>query len=94
VTGTRVALGATRADILWMIMRQGSGTAVSGLGLGVVAGLFLSRGLRTTLFSVLPADPWTLARALALLGMTVVAACNLPARRAASVHPARALEHS
>jgi putative ABC transport system permease protein len=89
--GVRVALGATRADVLRLIVGQGIGLAVVGGALGLAGALATTRVLRSLLYGVAPSDPATLVSIVALLVAAVIVASWLPARRAASVHPAEAL---
>jgi ABC-type antimicrobial peptide transport system permease subunit len=89
--GVRVALGATRGDILRMVVGQGVGIAVAGAVCGLVAALGATRVLRSLLFGVAPSDPVTFAAIAALLVGVVVVASWVPARRAASIPPLRAL---
>jgi len=88
--GVRVALGATRGDIQRMVVGQGVGIAVAGAVCGLVAALGATRVLRSLLFGVAPSDPVTFAAIAALL-VGVVVASWVPARRAASIPPLRAL---
>jgi putative ABC transport system permease protein len=89
--GTRVALGASRADIVRLVMREGGVIALAGLIVGVTAGVLAARSLSAVLFGVPPSDPWSMTAAAVLLGVTAMAACYLPARRASRVDPARTL---
>jgi predicted permease len=89
--GTRVALGATRGDIVWLVMRQGAVIAVLGTILGLGAGLMTGRFFAAMLYGVSTYDPMTLAVASIVLIGTTLAACYIPARRAASIDPARTL---
>jgi putative ABC transport system permease protein len=89
--GTRVALGATTGDIVWLVMRQGATIACVGTVLGLAAGLAAARSLASILFGVSASDPATLALAAGSLIVTTMAACYLPARRASLVDPARTL---
>ena len=89
--GTRVALGASRGDIVRLMMRQGAAMTIVGLVGGVAGGLVAARSLSVILYGVPPSDPIALSAATALLAMTALAACYLPARRAARVDPARTL---
>jgi len=89
--GTRIALGATKRDILWLVMRQGAGIALLGSAIGVGAGAAAARLLRSMVFDVSLYDPATLAISTAILVATTLAACYFPARRAARVDPAVAL---
>lgn len=89
--GTRMALGASRADITWTIMRQGGTIAAVGLGLGLAAGLGMARSLDAMLYGVTAADPVTLVGAVVVLALATLGACYVPARRAARVDAARTL---
>ncbi|MEO8678628.1 MAG: ABC transporter permease [Vicinamibacterales bacterium] len=89
--GTRVALGASRGDIIRLMMRQGAVMTLVGLVAGVAGGLAAARSLSVVLYGVPPSDPIALSAAAALLSATALAACYLPARRAARVDPAQTL---
>jgi ABC-type antimicrobial peptide transport system permease subunit len=89
--GTRVALGADRGAIVRLVMRQGALITAVGLVAGLAIGLAAARGLSSILFGVPPWDPMTLALAAAVLVLAAMAACYLPARRAAGIDPARTL---
>jgi putative ABC transport system permease protein len=89
--GTRIALGATRRDILWLVMREGALIAAGGTIAGLLIGLAATRSLASILYGVSASDPATLSVAAGVLVTTIMAACYLPARRAASVDPARTL---
>lgn len=89
--GTRVALGASRGDIVGLVMRQGGTITLAGLVIGLAGGLVSARGLSAVLFGVPPFDPISVAGAAAVLGAAATVACYLPARRAARVDPARTL---
>jgi len=92
--GTRIALGASRADILWLVMKRGA--VIAGLGCGIGAGIALvvTRWLSSMLYGVSASDPMTLILATIVLTVTVLAACCLPARRAAAIDPAKILAES
>ncbi len=89
--GIRAALGATRQAILQQVLGEGLRLTVVGLVLGGVGALALSRVLRGLLFGIAPHDPATFVGVALLLAVTALAACWLPARRAASVPPAEVL---
>ncbi|MDB6026279.1 MAG: hypothetical protein JWM68_2502 [Verrucomicrobiales bacterium] len=89
--GIRMALGAPRSNVLWLVFRQGMKLAIIGVGLGVIAALGLSRFMTSFLFEVTPTDPLTFF-GIALLLFTIASiACWLPARRATKVDPMVAL---
>jgi putative ABC transport system permease protein len=89
--GTRVALGATRGDILWLIMRQGASIALAGAVIGIGAGVLAARSLTSLLYDVAPWDPVSIVWATFVLIVAVLAACYMPARRAAAVDPVKTL---
>jgi putative ABC transport system permease protein len=91
--GIRAALGASGADILQLILRQGLRLALLGVALGLVAALALTRLVKTLLFEMSATDPLTFgALTLLLLGVALLA-CWIPARRAANVDPLVALRY-
>ena len=85
--GTRLALGASPADLTRLVLRQASLIALVGLAVGTFATLILARALSSLLFGVPPWDPVALASAAGLLALATLAASYLPARRAARVDP-------
>jgi predicted permease len=89
--GIRVALGAPKGRILWMTLRSGIRMAILGLAVGVGGGLALTRVMRSLLYGVSPWDPGVFSLAALILATAVMAAAYLPARRAASLDPARVL---
>jgi putative ABC transport system permease protein len=91
--GIRVALGAQRRDILNLILGQGIKAALAGVGVGLIAGLALTRLMASLLFGVKPTDVFTFAIVGAMLLVVAMAACYIPARRAMGVDPLTALRH-
>ncbi|HUQ81383.1 MAG TPA: ABC transporter permease [Gemmatimonadaceae bacterium] len=89
--GTRIALGATRTNILWLVLQQGAVIALVGTVVGLATGLATTRFLSSIMYGVSGSDPLTLAGAVVLLVITIMLACYVPARRAASVDPAKTL---
>ena len=89
--GVRVAIGATSGQVLMMVVRQGAVLAAAGIAIGLVGAFALTRLLRGMLFEVTPFDPATFVTALLVLFAAAIVACWVPARRAASVDPVRAL---
>ncbi len=89
--GVRMTLGATRSQVVGLVLRQASTLGLIGVGIGLVASIWLTRFLRDLLYGVKPTDlPTMIGVALFLLGVALVAGW-LPARRAARVDPAIAM---
>jgi putative ABC transport system permease protein len=86
--GIRMAVGATRRNVMALVLREGGLTALAGAATGVVAALVASRYIKDVLFDVAPTDPATYAGIALLLLATVVVAIAIPARRAARIPPA------
>jgi macrolide transport system ATP-binding/permease protein len=91
--GVRMALGARGGDILRMVVGQGLVLVVVGVGVGAAAALALTRPVSTLLYSVNAADPLIYAGVAAVLVMTALVACYVPARRAMKVDPLVALRY-
>jgi predicted permease len=89
--GTRLALGASRASIVVLVMRQATVIAGVGLGVGVVTGLAAAHALSSLLFGVPPWDPVALGAAALVLTAVALGASYLPARQAARVDPVSTL---
>jgi len=89
--GIRVALGATRRDIMTLVLGHGLKMTLAGVALGLVAAFGLTRLIRTMLYGVGATDPATFAIIALLLTIVAVVACYLPARRASRVDPMIAL---
>jgi putative ABC transport system permease protein len=85
--GVRMALGAQRGEILRMVLRHGMVLIAAGICIGVLASFGLTRFLKSQIWGVSATDPWTFGAVAALVVITGLAACLLPARRAASVDP-------
>jgi putative ABC transport system permease protein len=91
--GIRSALGATKRDLLELVLRQGLYLTLIGLVAGIILSLGLTRLLRSLLFGVSPTDVVTFAAVIMLLVITAVLACFIPARSAANVDPMTALRY-
>jgi putative ABC transport system permease protein len=89
--GIRMALGAPRAGVLGMVLKEGLVLVVVGLVIGMAGALALTHVLQTLLFEVQPTDSLTFLAVSTVLVMVAVLACLLPAKRAASVDPMVAL---
>jgi predicted permease len=91
--GIRMALGAERAAVLWMVLREVTVMAVAGIVVGVPVALGLSRFVQSQLFGLSPTDPITLATAAFTLTLVALFAGYIPARRATLVDPMLALRY-
>jgi len=89
--GIRMALGAMPVDVLALVMRQAVLQTVVAIAAGLVLALLVGRVLASALFNVSPADPLVLGTCAAILTVTTLLACWLPARRATRVNPVEAL---
>jgi predicted permease len=91
--GLRMALGAPQRVVLWMVLREVFLLFGLGLAIGIPCTYALSRYVSSQLFGVKPTDIWTAAAALLILGMVAFVAGFLPARRASTIDPIRALRY-
>jgi putative ABC transport system permease protein len=89
--GIRLALGASRGQVLALTLRQGMTLTAIGVAIGLTAALLAARGIETWLFQTRATDPLTIAAAAALLGVAALVASYVPARRAAGADPLVAL---
>ncbi len=89
--GLRVALGSQPGQVLWLFLRQVGWLAVLGISLGIPLALAGGRFIGTLLFGVSPQDALLIGSAAAVMLLVSVAACLLPARRAARLDPLVAL---
>jgi putative ABC transport system permease protein len=89
--GIRFALGASRGDVLRLVLGQGAVLVGIGLAAGLLGAFVASRALRSVLYDVAPLDPAALISALLTLSLVALIACFLPARRASLVDPIEAL---
>ena len=91
--GIRIALGADRAEVLGLVIRQAMALVAIGLGIGLVAALASTRALSSLLFGVKPLDVPTFAAAAIVLMLVALLAAYLPARSAMKVDPLVALRY-
>ena len=91
--GVRMSLGATRRDVLLLILRQGMSLALVGSMAGIVGALLLSRLMRKLLYGVQPTDPATFLAVATGLALVAIVACYIPARRAMRINPMTALRY-
>ncbi|HYK21726.1 MAG TPA: FtsX-like permease family protein, partial [Pyrinomonadaceae bacterium] len=91
--GLRMALGATRSNILLLVLRKGMGLTLLGVVIGLAVALGATRLMSSLLFGVKAADPLTFTAVPLLLALVALLACYLPARRATKVDPLVALRY-
>jgi len=91
--GVRIAMGAQRSEVFRLVLAQGATMAALGAAVGLVAALALTRLMGTMLYAISAADPLTYLCVVVLLFLVSMAACWLPARRAAGMNPVDALRH-
>jgi putative ABC transport system permease protein len=89
--GTRMALGASKLDVLKVFLRQGLALTTAGLCVGITGAFVLSRWLTSLLFGVTPTDPFTLVAVSLVLLVVAGIASYVPARRATALDPMAAI---
>jgi len=89
--GIRLALGASRGDVMSQVVGEGIRLAAAGIGVGVLVALAVTRLLTALLYGVGATDPTTFVGVVALLAVVSLVASYLPARRAAKLDPLVAL---
>jgi len=88
-----MALGATKSQVLKLVLSQGMKLTLAGVAIGLGASLVMTRLMGSLLFNMSPTDPVTLSAVALILALVALVACYLPARRAARVDPMIALKH-
>jgi putative ABC transport system permease protein len=91
--GVRMALGASPAEVMGLVLRQGFTLTLFGMVFGLLAAAGVTRGLASILMNVKPSDPFTFIAVAALFSLVALAACYIPARRASRVDPMVALRY-
>jgi predicted permease len=91
--GMRMALGATRGDIVSLILKQGLGMTLTGIAVGLAGAFALTRLFKSLLVGVSATDGVSFAATTLLLVLVALAACYLPARRASRIDPLQALRN-
>jgi ABC-type lipoprotein release transport system permease subunit len=89
--GVRMALGARRSQVVWMVMRESLWMVAAGVGAGIPLAILTGRGLTSALYGIKAWDPASFGLAIVGLAVVAVAATAIPATRAASVNPTTAL---
>jgi putative ABC transport system permease protein len=91
--GVRIAVGAARLDVMWLVLGQVLRLTAAGLAIGIAASLAVGGAMRRLLFEVRPSDPVTLTAVTIVLGSVALVAGWLPAWRASRVDPVDALRY-
>ena len=91
--GVRMALGAQRSDVLWLVMKEGAKFSAGGIALGVGGAFFVARLLSSQLYGVSPMDALTYVSVAVTVAIVTLAACYIPARRAMAIDPIIALRY-
>lgn len=91
--GIRMALGAPRGGVVWMVLRQAFVLAIVGLAIGLPAAFATSKFVESFLFGMKPNDPIAIGTAVAVLVTAAILAGYVPARRASRIDPMAALRH-
>jgi ABC-type antimicrobial peptide transport system permease subunit len=91
--GVRMAIGASPADVLRLVVRESLATTTAGLTIGLGLATLLGWGLRAAIYQISPLDPVTLGAVTGILAISSFTASILPARRAANVLPMTALRN-
>jgi putative ABC transport system permease protein len=85
--GIRLALGASRQDVFWLVIREGATLCVAGIAIGVAGAMALTRWLSSELHGISPTDPATYGAVVFAVSIVTLAACYVPTRRAMGVDP-------
>ena len=91
--GIRIALGAQRRDVLWLVMKEGAKFSFAGIVLGLAGAFLVSRLLSSELFGITPMDPITYIGVAGVMTVVTLLACYIPTRRAMRVDPLIALRY-
>ena len=91
--GVRMALGAQRRDVLWLVMKEGAKFAAGGIALGLAGAFLVARLLSSQLYGISPMDFITYISVAILVAIVTLAACYVPARRAMAIDPIIALRY-
>ncbi|HZQ19093.1 MAG TPA: ABC transporter permease [Terriglobales bacterium] len=89
--GVRIALGAQRRDVLWLVLKEGAKFTMTGIALGLIGAFVVTRWLSSELYGVGAVDPLTYGCVAGIMAFVTMLACYVPARRAMEVDPLVAL---
>jgi predicted permease len=89
--GIRIALGAQRRDVFWLVIKDGARLCVTGIAIGVLGAFGITRWLSSELYGVSPTDPLTYVAVVIAVAAVTLTACYVPTRRAMAVDPMIAL---
>ena len=85
--GIRVALGAQRRDVFWLVIKEGAMLCAAGIAVGTVSAIVLTRWLSSELHGISPTDPATYVAVAVVMSLVTLMACYVPTRRAMGVDP-------
>jgi putative ABC transport system permease protein len=91
--GLRIALGAQRGDVLYLIMKEGAKFSLAGIAVGLIGALLVTRLMSSELYGVSPFDPLTYVGVAVVMAAVTLLACYIPTRRAMRVDPMVALRY-
>jgi len=91
--GVRMALGAQRSDVLWLVIKEGAKFSATGIALGLAGAFSLGRLLSSQLYGISPLDPVTYITVAIVVAVVSLAACLIPARRAMAIDPLIAIRY-
>jgi len=91
--GIRIAMGAQRRDVLWLVLKEGAKFAAIGIALGLTGALIVTRWMSSELYGVSALDPLTFGSVALVMAIVTMLACYIPARRAMAVDPLVALRY-
>ena len=91
--GVRMALGAQRSDVLWLVIKEGAKFSATGIALGLAGAFSLGRLLSSQLYGISPVDPVTYITVAIVVALVSLAACLIPARRAMAIDPLIAIRY-
>jgi predicted permease len=91
--GLRIALGAQRGDVLYLIMKEGAKFSLAGIAVGLISALLVTRLMSSELYGVSPLDPLTYVGVAVVMAAVTLLACYIPTRRAMRVDPMVALRY-